>query len=228
MEEQLKQLITEVRKYPNSSPQRQKALNKLLILTQQLSGIYYSTHPNYLEALNKTFEWVCKSIDSFNEQHKSSITKSYVVWINGYLKWRIRDLYVSDNQYTPSLDRPISNSDDDSQTLGETIADPQFSLSLLDTKIEKLQAAKCKRQGEAIRQYIEQDLEGKLTNCHPKKYPQCHCKLLAMELLLKNPPAKLSQLARQLDIKYPTLRSHWKDKCLPLLQTIARKFESKP
>lgn len=228
MEEQLKQLITEVRKYPNSSPQRQKALNKLLILTQQLPGILRYNHPNYLEALNRTFEWVCKSIDSFNEQHTSSVTKSYVIWFNGYLKWRIRDLYVAENQYIPSLDQAIALFDDESKTLGETVADPQFSLSLLDTKIEKLQAAKRQRQGEAIRQYIEQDLEAKLTNCHPKQSTQCHCKLLAMELLLKDPPAKLSQLARQLDIKYPTLYSHWKDKCLPLLQTIALNFESKP
>ncbi|MBR8829050.1 MAG: hypothetical protein DSM107014_14320 [Gomphosphaeria aponina SAG 52.96 = DSM 107014] len=221
MEEELRRLIAEVRAYPSSSPQRRKALNKLLMLTQKLRGIYRSTHPNYLDALDRTFEWVCKNIDVFN------LERSYVVWFNGYLKWRIRDLYISDNEYIPSLDQPVAN-EDELRTLGETIAHPKFSLSGIDLLLKTEQEEQRQRQGKAVWEYIKQDPAGKLTQCHLQKDPQCHCQLLAQEILLHDPPKKIAQIARELNIKNQTLYSHWNRHCIPLLREIALIFEPKP
>ena len=71
MDEQLKKLITEVCCYPDPSPERQKALNRLLMVIQQLPGIYQSGHQDYLEALNQTWEWVSRKVCEFEVRSRS-------------------------------------------------------------------------------------------------------------------------------------------------------------
>ncbi|WP_445637037.1 Helix-turn-helix transcriptional regulator [Nostoc sp. DSM 114161] len=233
MDEQLKKLIDEVCCYPDPSPERQKALNRLLIVIQQLPGIYKSGHQDYLEALNLTWEWVSRKICGFEARSRSdskgvspSLQQSLVIWINGYLKWRIKDLYIPDSNYTISLDRPTRNDEGDETSLLNILPDSQspITLDLLDIKIAQIQENRRQGVGERIRQYIEQDEEGKLTASCLRKNPECHCQLLAMRLLIENPPHKISDIARELNISNQTLYSHWKKNCLPLLREIGINF----
>ncbi len=220
MDEQLQDLIEQISRFETGSPQGQKALNRLLILIQQLPGLYRSSHPDYPEAFNRTLEWVSQNLKSFVAR-SPSVEKSLVIWINGYLRWRVRDLYASDRLYE-SLDRPLSNDEGESSTLGEQLA--ATTLSLLELKIAELQEAKRQSQGRAIEKYIREDPEKQLAKCHLRKYPECNCQLLAIELLLEEPPNKISNISRELKIGNQTLYSHWKKKCLPILQEIARSF----
>lgn len=224
MDEQLTNLIEQISSFETGSPQGQKALNRLLILIQQLPGLYRSSHPDYLQAFNRTLEWVAQNLKSFVPR-PPSVEKSLVVWINGYLRWRVRDLYASDRLYE-SLDRPLSNDEGEFTTVGEQL--PTSQLSLLERKIAELQEAKRQSQGRAIEKYIREDPQEQLANSHPKKYPQCHCQLLAIELLLEQPPNKISNISRELNISNQTLYSHWKKKCLPILQEIALSFGENP
>ncbi len=241
MDEQLRKLIDEVCCYPDPSPERQKALNRLLIVIQQLPGIYKSGHQDYLAALNQTWEWVSRKICEFEARSPSdsvrvasrregvspSLQQSLVIWINGYLKWRIKDLYIPDSKYTISLDRLTRNDEGDETTLLNILPDRQsatISLDLLDIKIAQIQETERQYLGNRIRQYIQQDEEGKLTASHPRKNPECHCHLLAMRLLLENPPHKIADIARELNISNQTLYSHWKKNCLPLLREIGMNF----
>lgn len=220
MEKELKNLIEQICQYPNPSPERRKALNRLLILIQQLPGLYRSPHQNYPEAYNRTLEWASKNIQKFRPG--SSWEKSFVVWINGYLYWRIRDLYISDNKYDDSIDQPISNEEGESITLKDKL--PANTLSLLETKIAELQQAKRQKKGEAVRQYIETDPEQKLSYQKPKNHPECNCQLLAIQLILTEPPKKISTISQETNISNQTLYSHWKRKCIPLLREIANQF----
>jgi hypothetical protein len=220
MDEQLQDLIRQISRFEAGSPQGQKALNRLLILIQQLPGLYRSSHPDYPEAFNRTLEWVSQNLKSFVPR-SPSVEKSLVIWINGYLRWRVRDLYASDRLYE-SLDRPLSNDEAESSTLGEQLT--TTTLSLVELKIAELQEGKRQSQGRAIEKYIREDPEEQLANSHPKKYPKCNCQLLAIELLLEEPPNKISHISRELNISNQTLYSHWKKKCLPILQEIARSF----
>ncbi|MBD0385494.1 MAG: helix-turn-helix domain-containing protein [Nostoc sp. C3-bin3] len=243
MDEQLQKLIDEVCSYPGPSLERQKALNRLLMVVQQLPGIYKSGHQDYLEALNQTWEWVSRKICEFEARSRSdsvrvasrregvspSFQQSLVIWINGYLKWRIKDLYRPDSNYTISLDRLTRNDEGDETTLLNILPDPQspsISLDLLDLKIAQIQEIERQSLGKRIWQYIEQDEEGKLTASHPRKNPECHCHLLAMRLLLEQPPHKIADIARELNISNQTLYSHWKKNCLPLLKEIGMNFGS--
>ena len=222
MEDQLRDLITQICQSENPSSERQKALNRLLILIQQLPGLYRSSHQNYPEAFNRTLEWASKNIQKFNPR-PPSWEKSFVIWINGYLKWRVRDLYTSENKYE-SIDKPISNDEGQSTTLGEKL--PANTLSLLEIKIAELQQAKRERQGLAVQEYIKTDPEEKLKTSYPRQYPECNCHVLAIRLLLEE--QKISNISQEVNISNQTLYSHWKRKCLPLLQEISSKFGEQP
>lgn len=230
VDEQLRDLITQVCRHPNPSPQRQKALNRLLIVVAKLPGIYHSSHQDYATALNRTFEWLCQNIDRFDaiatresDRNLPDVEKSFVRWINGYLKWRIRDLSAPDRKYPVSLNQSLGNEEGESIELGDILPDAKF-LNSLEDLIAREQENKRQRQGEAVRQYIEQDPDKKLSNCHPRKHPQCHCQILAIKLHLQEPPMKISVLAREFNVNHQTLYSHWKQKCLPILKEIASRF----
>jgi hypothetical protein len=221
---QLQKLIDEVCSYEPGTPERQKALNKLLIIVQQLPGIYKTYHQDYLEALNKTWEWLCRSIDKFQIKPNQSLQKCLVKWINGYLKWRIQDLYTPDSKITIiSLDEPISNDEGSKVTKVDILPDTQFhsiTLDLLDLKIAETQKRDRLCWGERIIEFIEQDEKHQLRSCCTRKNAKCHCQLLAKRLLLTNPSHKIADIAREFNVSNQTLYSHWKKKCLPLLKEI--------
>lgn len=222
MDEQLRELIAEVCKYPSASPEKQKALNRLLIQVQRLPGLAKSSHPDYLQALNRTWEWLSQNIQTF-EPRPPSLQESLVKWINGYLYWRIQDLYASNERVPRSFDELVRG-EKVGITYLEQLATTGFSpptLTGIDGYIEQVQREEKQRIGLKVEQYIEDDPEQKLRQCHPKASPHCNCHLLSKRISLQSPPDKFSQLARELNINYQTLVQHWKRSCLPLLKTIA-------
>lgn len=231
MEEQLRALIDELQHYPEKSLERQKALNRLLVIIQQFPDIYKSSHQDYPEALNKTWEWVCRKICEFQPNSSLSIQKSLTQWVNGYLRWRIKDLYASDSKYTISLDRPFNNneySDNYKVSMLDILGQGKSqstTLNLLDLKIAQIQKRERQCWGERIQRYIKRDEMDELKNCHLKKNPECNCHLLAIRLLLHQPPHKIADIARQLNSSDQTVYSHWKRKCLPLLRQIGMNLE---
>jgi hypothetical protein len=222
VDEQLRNLIDEVCRYSEASPERQKALNRLLVVIQQLPGLYRSSHQDYPQALNQTWEWVSRKIGEF-EPRPPSVQQSLVTWINGYLKWRIKDLYAPENQDSISLDRPINNTESDQRTLLDWLPDSQFTtptLDLLEIKIVQIQEAERQRLGQQVRQYIELDEERKLRDSHPRKHSECNCQLLAKRLLLQEPSQRIADVAREFNVSNQTLYSHWKNNCLRFCKTL--------
>ena len=213
----LSALIAEVRHNPANSRKWRSAMHKLLLEIQQLPGLKKSSHQDYPEALNRTFRWVSDEIANF-ELRQSSVSKSFVNWINGYLGWRIQDLYSPDKDAPISLDAPIAVDAGETTRL-ELL--PDFTLSGLEGMIENAQKETTQRIGLQLELYIEQDPEGKLKNSCPGSYPTCNCQFLSKRRLLQDPPDTFRDLANELNVKYTTLNSHWKRKCEPLLQEIA-------
>ncbi|MGK7951694.1 MAG: hypothetical protein AB4368_23630 [Xenococcaceae cyanobacterium] len=223
MEEQLKQLINAVCQQPTGSVQWRIAMHRLLIALQKLPGIKQSNHPDYLQALNQTWEWVSRSICKEFVPRSPSLEKSLVNWLNGYLYWRIRDLYSMKTKEPMSLDVSIGNNEETSwldQLSATNLKAP--TLSGLDGYIENLQQQKIKNIALALESYLEQDPEKKLLSCHPGDYPQCNCQLLAQKRYLQDPPDTFGSLARKLNIPHRKLTNHWYGRCKPLLQKIAK------
>jgi len=214
----LSALIAEIRQNPANSRKWRTAMNKLLLEIQQLPGLKKSVHQDYPEALNRTFQWVSREIANF-EPRPPSVSQSLVNWINGYLGWRIKDLYSPDKDAPISLDAPIAVDAGETTRL-ELL--PDFTLSGLDGMIESVQKETTRRIAIQLELYIEQDPEGKLKNSYPRSYPECNCQFLSKRRVLKDPPDKFKDLAEELNVKYTTLNSHWDRKCEPSLQEIAR------
>ena len=241
-DEQLSQLIAAVRREPKGSLVWRQAMNQLLRIIQQLPGLARSSHPDYFEALNDTLVRLSDEIQSFNPTG-TSVANSLTGWINRKLrlKYQVRELHLpprdrakSTNRTAQaefktqarqpplSLDRPINL--DSGETFGERLSDPNPATlwELEDAIAQAQKQQETNRIGLALTQYIEQDPERVLRNCHPRSHPDCHSQTLSQRLLLKHPPDKLAKLAREFNINYHTLNWHWKNKSIPLLQSIAK------
>lgn len=213
---------------PNlTSSDRLQSINRLLFELQELPGLLKSSHPYYLEALDRTWEWVIQNICKFQQRPHLSLQESLVKWINGYLSWRIKDLYRQ-NRDVLSLDVFINESSENPSTLLEQISETGFDppkLSGLDAYLENLRKKEIEKIWQKLERYIEEDPDQILSKLHPRKFPDCNCQVLSQKLLLQEPPERLAQIHREfqnLGVSIPdkTLRSHWKNKCQPCLQTI--------
>lgn len=197
---------------PMSSEYR-RYTNRLLIGLQQIPNLLKSSHPYYLEALDKTWEWVVDHICEFQPQSHLSLQDSLVRWINKYLSWRIKDLHRKDQR----------------QHCNEVSLDASGNfnvpyLSDIDSYIENERVERNQKIWNKIEKYIEEDPDNRFRSCHVKNHPRCNCQTLCQKLILKHPPDKFSKVSRDLNINYQTLKSHWERKCKPLLQSIAEEF----
>lgn len=246
-DERLHQLMTAVCQHPEGSLAWRKAMSRLLIVIQgfpEFSSYSRLECPDYLlDALNQTWEWFSRNIKHF-EPRSSSIRTDLVRWIKGYLYWRVKDMDAPDpllgKMLQFSLDEAIANNQDGEQItwlerlseqgqLTGTPSNPRV-LSGLEAYIEQLQRQSEQHLVLKLALYIEQDPERQLQDCYPRRHRECNCQVLSQRLLFifKNPPDKLADIAREFQINYQTLVSHWKSKGLPLLQQIATELGYNP
>lgn len=218
-DQQLQQLIAAVCQATPQSWQWQQAMTLLLTQVLALPGLARSSHPNYPDVLNETLaelgDRLCRE---FQPQPGLSLETSLVAWINKKLrlKYRVQDLYEPTRQ--PPLPLEIDLPAPGPCTLWE-----------LEAEIEQQQQQQqAMTVGRQLQQYVEQDPQGRLRQCHPGAYPAANAQVLSQRLLIKSPPDKLAELARELEVPYQALYWHWKNKVLPLLQEIAQNFGYRP
>jgi hypothetical protein len=204
--------------------QKRRSLNRLLNYIQRSSRIPRLNSPDYLDALDKTFMWLIRNLDSFEPRPEMSLEESFFRWVNGYLRNRIRDLQSTNKFGTLSLDQVLHEGENQNILLGEKIVNtyPYFpTLDGLDGYIEELKQKKNRGVVLKLEQYVENDPDNQLKKLYPKNKSECNCQILSQQLLFQNPPAKLSQISRDFDVNYQTLKSHWEAKCKPCLQKIS-------
>jgi hypothetical protein len=221
-------LLAAVLQAPPHSQIRARAFSNLIRYLQHLPGIKKVAHQDYALALNQTWEWLNREIDRFQCSRNSSSEQDLVRWINGYLKWRIRDLYFPQTTDPPTFSLDASRIDTD-ETYLNLLADNGFigvKLCVLDQNIADLQKQETQEIAQQIEAWIMTDPDRELQKCHLKNHPQCHCQLLSQRLLMEDPPDKLTKIAQDLNIPYQTLVSHWKRNCLTLLRTKATNLEN--
>lgn len=222
LDEQLRDLIQRVHQ-AETKLQRRLALNALLRKLQNLPGLLQSSHQDYAIALNQTWDWVCHHLDRFNAEEED-VAKNLKNWVNAYLKWRMHDLLKPDHYF--SLDDPVS----EDATRADLIVEPDarkgehFFLDLLDREIEADQIEKRQNLAQKIAQYVMDDPDRRLRDCHARGKPACNAQFLALRLCLKQPPDKLPAIADELQMSYQTVHSHWKRRCKPLLVKLTEEF----
>jgi len=228
-DEELIRLIKNVQQQPEESRQYQKSIKDLLNECQQLPRLLKSTHPNYLDALNETWEWVWRNIKSF-ELRFSSVEQSLVTWINGHLLWRIKDLYAGSYANFPSLEELLQKNEEELELVVQLLGSSWNTArcSPLENYINQSEIEETRRIGLALKDMIKADLQGRLKSIHLKERAECNCRFLSQRLLLKDPSDTLVLLSRELQVNPKTLLSHWKKKCKPCLQKMAIELNYQP
>jgi hypothetical protein len=207
-------------------------MDRLLLELQRLPKLGKSQHPDYLDALNKTWLWVNQNICEQFKVNDNAVETRLTTWINSTLYYRIKDLYIQEHKYfqkIQSLDQKISINGNqiNSYLLSELLSIKNISIPTrtgLDQLIEEIEQQEKQDISDKIEQYINDDPEQILVNCYPKNHPEANCQILTQRLFLKETPDKMSHIATELNINNQTLNSHFKRNCLKHLQNIAKQL----
>ena len=227
--EQLRQCIKAVLKCEVGTPQHRKAMDKLLGLILKLPGISQYQHPQIerQEVLNLAYAGVNRNFSGFlplfeldiDRVQTTYLTQCFVKWFNTILKRKLFDLCRKQKIQPLSLDVAIAGEGGKTTHLEQLCTE---TINGVDALIERQQQQHNQTIGLRLRQYIKTDPDRKLRNCRPCETP--NCQQMAERLLLKEPPDKISEIAREFNVSNQTLYSRWKRNYLPLLQEIAKNF----
>ncbi|BAU10795.1 hypothetical protein LEP3755_12870 [Leptolyngbya sp. NIES-3755] len=217
-DEHLDFLLSRALQHPAASLDRAKAMHRLLLKLQSLPGILRSSHPDYPFALNSTWIWLHKNIETFDIRsswmQNANLETALVNWINSYLRYRIRDLETVKKLDHISIDR-ISASPDQ-RHLASQLVSP--TLEGLEATIAQEHQQNQLKAYVKMTELLKSDPQGVLKSCHPKANPNCTCYEICQRYLLKPQPDTYAQIAQDLNINYQTLVGHWKRNCLKKLQ----------
>ncbi|MEK0195446.1 MAG: hypothetical protein EAZ78_23015 [Oscillatoriales cyanobacterium] len=236
-DEQLRKLLQLLKDSQQGSREQEKLKNQLCKLIPLLPGSRKYREPDpkidFDGALNEAYGGLFKTLPTFFREIDldniaDDVLRTRVVKrFNKIIKLKILDQYrkLERQPFTFSLDAPTKTKTGEKFD-SEGMADDTTEVGI-EQLIEREQAKNQQRIGRQLWQYIEDDPEGKLRNSYPSDKPDANSQLLARRLL-KDPPDKLSVIARELNIKYQTLNSHWKRASLPLLKEIVLEFGYQP
>ena len=236
-DKQLRELLQLLKDSQQGSTEQERLKNQLCKLIPHLPGSrkYREPDPNidFEGAVNEAYGGFFKTLPIFFrkidlDNIADDVLRTRVVKrFNRIIQLKILDQYrkLKRQPFTFSLDSPPKTKKGE-EFDSEGILDGTTQTGI-EELIEREQAKNQQRIGRQLWQYIEDDSEGKLRNSYPNNKPDANCHILARRLL-KDPPDKLSVIARELNINYQTLNSHWTRTGLALLQEIALKFGYQP
>lgn len=229
IESQLRQKLAAVLAAPLQSAVRAKAMSDLLRIVMHLPGIKKVNHQDYALALNQTWEWMSRNIDEF-QSSTDSLEYDLVKWLNGYLYWRIHDIYhgIGDRQQPLSLNEHIL---EQGETYLDLLSESGFidlNLNNLNDHIQLLQQQEHQQIATQIEIWIQRDPDRQLQSCSVRDCDRCNCQMISYRIIVKDPPDSFTAIAKDLNVPYQTLVAHWKRKCLPILQAQAKNLGYEP
>ena len=236
-DEQLRELLRLLKDSQQGSTEQERFKNQLCKLIPDLPGSRKYREPDpkidFDGAVNDAYAGLFTTLPIFFREIDldniaDDVLRTRVVKrFNRIIQLKILDQYrkLERQPFTFSLDSPTKTK------TGEKFDSEGMADDTTETGIEQLieqeQAKNKRRISLQLLQYIEDDPDGKLRNSYPSDKPDANSQVLARRLL-KDPPDKLSVIARELNINYQTLNSHWKRAGLPLLKEIALEFGYQP
>jgi len=247
-DEQLRELLQLLKDSEKGSHEQKRLTNELSRLIPQLTGFRKTrdANPNidFEGAVNEAYGGFFKTFPTFLHQldldnNAEQLRERLVRRFNQIIKHKLADQYRKLNQqpFTVSLNAPIkSKKGEDFDSEGVPDDTTEIGIEQL---IAREQAQNRQHIGRKLWQCIEDDPTGELRNSYPNEKiddsrpntpenrrprPDANSHVLALRLLLKEPPDKLSVIARELNIDYQTLNSHWKRTGKELVKQLASKI----
>lgn len=231
----LKCLIPEISKLPglkrNNNPQYAEDYAEIFnnVMERVVKEICQDFQPQANKSMAASLQaWINEKmrlkyevLDIYPSSNQSNSTPTNLIGAKSNRKNPKKEFYEQAKKPPFSLNKILNQNGD--ETFEDYLAAP--TLNGLDAIIERDQE---KLEEQELRisvnfaRYIEQDPQGKLRNCYPPRgnYVDCNCQLLAQRLLLKEPPESKTEIAKEIKVPYQSFISHWKRKCIPLLQSI--------
>lgn len=198
LELHLQSLIQEACSHPPTSPQRRKTINRLLRVLENLKSSRNRGDGIYEEALYKTMFTLSKTVcDKYDPSRGLFLT-----WFNTCLR----------NQYRDEL-RALKRDRDRRQSVWQN---EEAELDPLDLIASPVDANLLLDTWESFVQWIKDDPENLLKNCHIKNNPQANCQLLGYARLIIG--KEWQEIATEVSAPRSVISSHWCRKCEPLLQ----------
>lgn len=195
LSQSITQLVKEACRYPPGSKERQKNLTQIIRLVN--SRLWQENTPYYEDALQETWIYFCRNICKAYDPDKANV----VTWLNNYLKWRLKDGYITlQQQQHQTVSKQV-----------ERAVDP----------VDRLPArAEIPPLLEEIEQWAREDVQYKLRQTHLKNRPQITARDLILSRLPPETPWK--ELAARYDVAVGTLSSFYQRKCQPLLREFSK------
>lgn len=248
-DEQLRELLQLLKDSQQGSQKQERFKNQLCKLIPDLPGSRKYREPDpkidFDGALNEAYGGFFKTLPIFFREIDldniaDDVLRTRVVKrFNKIIQLKILDQYrkLERQPFTFSLDAPTKTKTGE-EFDSEGVADDTTEVGI-EQLIEREQSKNQQRIGRQLWQYIEDDPDGKLRNSYPSERidktqpnspensrprPDANCQVLAVRLLLKDPPDQFSVIAKELNINYQTLKSHWKRTGLPLIKEIGNRI----
>jgi hypothetical protein len=200
IEGEILQIIAETCQHPSGSLERQKGLNKLIMLIQSTGKILRGDSiPDAEEALQETWWYFCRNLceattakEPFNPE-KSSVT----TWINNYFSYRLKDkrirIYEQKNKFTQQITNEEKEIDP-----SDLIPAPQTPSPIL----------------EEIQEWLKTNYE-QLKKIHIRQRPDVNCYVLISRRL--PPETSWTDLSTEFNIPVATLSNFYQRQCFPRL-----------
>jgi hypothetical protein len=206
LDNQLHQLIEEIRRQPPSSPQRAKGVTQIIQMVlnhPKLLGknfIANVSHEDYEDALHKTlsrffpYKW-----EDFDQNRMGK----FINWFNYYLKFELIN-QLNKNKKDSSRRVPWRQDENGEwQDPTENLSDPQTPSRYFELL-------------EKIRSWLESE-QRELRCIHLRDRPHINCSVLVQKRLLDQNPWQ--QLEQELEVSISALSGFYYRKCLPPLRT---------
>ncbi len=200
----LRSLIKEACTYPKNTPQHRKAINHLLRSLLKSGRIWRPPAANddnediYEEALQKTMlDLVSKTLCEKYDPNRGL----FLSWFNECLKNKWKDEIRKANRHKSRI-QSVLEKDEMSIDLSEQIVSPIDAILLTQT-------------WESFKQWIKEDPDNVLKDCHIRNNPKANCQLFAELKLIFGKEWK--EIADEVGSPSGSLRPHWQRKCEPLL-----------
>ena len=204
-QDELVQLIIETCQYPVGSPQRQKGLTRIIRLAQR--KLWHENTAYYEDALQQTWVYFCRNLcESKTGKQYDPTQASVVTWLNAYLKRRLQDGFINDQQQRKTLVSSYA-----------TRSDREDDRSLIDSLESTPDVPPLLEQ---VKQWAETDPNGELAKIYIEGHPDVNCQILLLRRLPPETPWK--ELATEFGISVGSLSSFYARQCLPRLRDFGK------
>ena len=212
IDEQLKQLAVEAQRHPPKTPQRQRALARLISaicqsrrLVRPYQGQFYGFYEDiYAEAKQRLFLHICEEIDRYNPE------LAVLQWANFLMRKRF--FTEASRDVMPTAPKGMDRSQVKRITLD--VLDKQESMETRSHSAPSL--------SEAVIQSIRDDRDGLFKRTHIQQKPAANFQYIALRFLAGY---SWKEISAELDVKVVTLSSFYQ-RCLTKFAPILKEHVS--